>query len=189
MMKLFGICIFILLLAGGELSTSQEKKMLRTVKKSFDSENILLETVAVEMDLDRRHGPGLILFKLTEGIELRGYLCVTTAMGRQEYFDYMVIFNPDHSIRQVEILEYRSEHGYEIANKQWLRQFEGLTGCGLTYGNDIDAISGATYSASSITQDIGILCQLLKDQSDKGIIQKKGAEAPFLIILPLKLIQ
>ena len=160
-MKFISIYIFALLLIGGDLSKSNEKKARKAIKKAFDTELILMKEVSVEGNLLDRPGPGFKFFELHEEEDLRGYLCITTAKGRHDYFDYLAIFNPDHSIRHIEILEYRSEHGYEISNKRWLSQFEGRMGCDLVYGEDIDAISGATYSAASITEDIGILCKFL----------------------------
>jgi hypothetical protein len=50
-------------------------------------------------------------------------------------------------------------------NKGWLRQFIGITGCELDYGKDIDAISGATISASSLTIEIRKWCKFLEDNN------------------------
>ena len=73
---------------------------------------------------------------------------------RYEHFDYMIILNKDLSVIKVKVLVYDGEYGYEITSKLWLKQFIDYSGKGLNYGSDIQAISGATISARSITNDI-----------------------------------
>ena len=58
-------------------------------------------------------------------------------------------------IKRVEILTYNATYGHQITSKNWLKQFLGFNGKQtLKYGKDIQAISGATISAKSITEDI-----------------------------------
>ena len=46
----------------------------------------------------------------------------------------------------------------EICNKRWLVQYEGMkSGEKREFSKDIDAISGATLSSRSITEDINII--------------------------------
>jgi hypothetical protein len=93
---------------------------------------------------------------------LLGYARFESGMGRYEPFDFVVLYDPNRIIRQVEILVYRSDHGFEIMNKRWLAQFQGTHGCGLIYGKDIDAISGATLSAASLTETIAGICETMQ---------------------------
>lgn len=143
----------------GDLPKSIERKIDKTISRSFDSESITMEKVLLD---ETSGGLGTFIYSLAEETEQLGYIIISSARGRHEYFDYCVIYNNDLSIRNVEVLVYRSDHGYEIMNKRWLKQFVGQNGCGLEYKKDIDAISGATYSASSITKDLGRLCLLLE---------------------------
>ena len=71
-----------------------------------------------------------------------------------EKFDYMILFDSLGVVDYVQVLDYPGDHGYEISNKKWLKKFKGYAGGKLRYGKEIDAISGATISANSITQDI-----------------------------------
>jgi hypothetical protein len=89
----------------------------------------------------------------------KGHALFRSAKGRYEEFDFLVLFSTEWTILKVEILVYRSDHGYEIMNKNWLSQFNGKTGCELTYGNEIDAISGATLSGNSLTETISKFCE------------------------------
>jgi hypothetical protein len=73
-----------------------------------------------------------------------------------------VIYNTDWVILQVEILVYRSDHGFEITNKRWLAQFKGSNGCGLQYGKEIDALAGATISGNSLVSSVGRICEQIR---------------------------
>ena len=98
------------------------------------------------------------LYKIMNQDTEKGHALFRSAKGRYEEFDFLVLFSPEWIILKVEILVYRSDHGFEIMNKKWLSQFNGKTGCELTYGNEIDAVSGATLSGNSLTEAISRFC-------------------------------
>lgn len=84
-----------------------------------------------------------------------GFVETTNALGRFDKFDFMVLFNPNKSIKKVRVLIYREDHGGEIASKRWLRQFEGKSFEDLkSLQSEINGISGATMSCNSITNEI-----------------------------------
>ena len=91
-----------------------------------------------------------------------GYLISTRAKGRYEEFDYSVIFAEDLSVIGVLVTTYRSTHGVGICSKGWLKQFHGYRGEELMLGKDIDSISGATISATSIVADIRRCYQVME---------------------------
>jgi Na+-translocating ferredoxin:NAD+ oxidoreductase RnfG subunit len=161
------IIAFILLFLAGlneDIPHSWEKGCLKEVKRTFDLENVTIHRQTLDVNGHDRPSPGIVLYYLMHGEDQIGYAVLTSAKGRYDYFDYIVIYDTDLTILRVRVFEYRSDHGYEICNKKWLSQFEGSKGCNLKYEADIDAISGATYSASSITEDISFLCRLLEEQ-------------------------
>ena len=81
-----------------------------------------------------------------------------------EFFEYYMILDSNYAVKHVEILNYNATHGYEIASKNWLKQFLGYQGNQqMDYGTDIQAISGATISANSITKDIRKVVDQLKN--------------------------
>lgn len=101
-------------------------------------------------------------FRYTDnGVNSGAYVVFSSAAGRFENFDYMVIVNPSFEIMNVKILKYRSEYGYEISNKGWLRQFYGKKTEPFIYRENIDALAGATYSARSLTEDLNIILERL----------------------------
>jgi hypothetical protein len=91
-----------------------------------------------------------------------GYLVLATSMGRFESFDYMIVYTTELVVKEINILNYTSSHGGEVASPRWLKQFIGYSGKHLKYGSDIDAISGATISAISLTKDIESITVFMK---------------------------
>ena len=75
----------------------------------------------------------------------------------------MVVYNLNHKVELIKILIYRSDYGSEITAKRWLSQFYNKTGDSLKYGSDIQAISGATFSAISLTKNINRINKILKE--------------------------
>jgi len=94
-------------------------------------------------------------------IEL-GYACFASSKGKNDYFDYMVIFDEELIIKKVIVLVYRSTYGGEIMSRSWLKQFIGkCKGEAMEIDKDIDSISGATLSAPSIAEGIKDLSLLI----------------------------
>ncbi len=90
------------------------------------------------------------------------HIVLSSTKGRYENFDYMIILNKEVEILDIKILKYRSEFGYEISNKGWLKQFYGKPVTLFEYRKNIDAVSGATFSALAITNDINLIIGELK---------------------------
>jgi Na+-translocating ferredoxin:NAD+ oxidoreductase RnfG subunit len=106
-------------------------------------------------------GKEYYMFESAEGKE-SATLVFSSAKGRYEYFDYMVILNKNTEIIDIKILKYRSEYGYEITNKGWLRQFYNKPGISFDYRKNIDTLSGATFSAQSLVNDVNIIMDKLR---------------------------
>jgi hypothetical protein len=72
-----------------------------------------------------------------------------------EYFDYLILYDLNSTIRSVRIINYQASYGHEISSSSWLKQFVGYTyGKGLSPGDTIDGITGATVSVVSIVSDV-----------------------------------
>ena len=111
------------------------------------------------------------VYQLSRHDLVMGYLLSTRARGRYDYFDYIIAYDPDLSVIKLSILVYRSDHGAAICQKKWLGQFEAYSGEDLSLGKDIDAIAGATISATSIVSDMKRSHQLMVSLKEEGIIQ------------------
>jgi hypothetical protein len=84
-----------------------------------------------------------------------GFFILDYVIGKHLVIDYAVALTPEGSVKQVEILEYRESYGGEVANPDWLAQFDGKTSRDpLEMNRDIRNISGATLSSRHVTQGI-----------------------------------
>jgi Na+-translocating ferredoxin:NAD+ oxidoreductase RnfG subunit len=144
------------------------KKMSRQLTKIFGKE-MKYQEVAIGDSLAINHQ----IFEVKTNDNLSGYSMITRALGCQtggcdkpnkdtisfEEFFFLTAFDKQKNIKKVRVLEYTSDHGYQIANKGWLKQFERDSP--FEVGRNIDGISGATISVKSITkavnEQIGIL--------------------------------
>ena len=69
------------------------------------------------------------------------------------------------------MLIYREDYGRQIGSQRWLKQFIGKkVGEQLGYGEDVDAIAGATISAKSMTKAVNDVLESLKVLQEKGIL-------------------
>lgn len=102
------------------------------------------------------------LFQIFIDSEAAEYLVISSSKGRLERFEYMVVYSKSIEILKIKVINYPSTHGTEITSKRWLKQFVGNSGEKLSYGKDIQAISGATFSASSMTSDIPKISEWVK---------------------------
>jgi Na+-translocating ferredoxin:NAD+ oxidoreductase RnfG subunit len=138
-----------------ELPKNIEKKVHKEVKEVFEVENFSLQIIAVNEQLNTSL-PLKIgkdnLFKIFSNDKMLGYVYVGTAPSKTAIFDYMVMFDAELKVNKTKVLIYREEYGGEIGSRRWLRQFIGKSSADkLTYGDNIDAISGATISVKSMT--------------------------------------
>lgn len=84
-----------------------------------------------------------------------GYAVIDDVLGKHRPITYMVVLDPDCSVRAVEILAYREPYGWEIKRDNWRAQFTGksLTDK-LKLDDGIVNISGATISCRNVTDAV-----------------------------------
>jgi Na+-translocating ferredoxin:NAD+ oxidoreductase RnfG subunit len=98
---------------------------------------------------------GQQIWKAMKGNQLQGYFIIDYVIGKHLVIDYAVALNPDKSVRQVEILQYRESYGGEIRSADWRKQFVGKTAqSSLNLNSDITNIGGATLSCRHVTEGI-----------------------------------
>ena len=145
------------------------KKMDRHVSKIFGNEIKYKEiSLADSLAIDHQ------LFTIYTSDTVCGYSMITRALGCKiggcdkpskdtisfEEFFFLTAFDKQQNIKKVRVLEYTSDHGYQIANKGWLKQFE--KGKSFTVGENIDGISGATISVKSITNGVNNQLEIIQ---------------------------
>ena len=147
-----------------KISPKLQQKLNNAVQTTFEVESFELEHLELDLDGDN-------LFKINLESEVLGYAYLGKAPSMKDMFDYVVLFNPDLDIKKAKVLIYRENHGRQIGSQRWLKQFIGKKpGDTIEYGNNVDAISGATISAKSMTKAVGEVLAQMKDLQHKGLL-------------------
>ncbi|RZN83227.1 MAG: FMN-binding protein [Winogradskyella sp.] len=174
-MKLKTLVILILSVVSFGLPKKIQKKVDKEIKKVYELESFQFEAFlidhAIAKELPSKFSENH-LFTIKAENNLLGYAYLSKAPSKTAEFDYLVLINPDLSVKKAKVLIYREEYGGEIGSKRWLRQFIGKTYNDETfrYGDNIDAISGATISVRSMTNAMNDLMSSLKALNEKGIL-------------------
>lgn len=141
------------------LSAEQAQRLMFPDASAFREQNLAL-TLAQMQQAEKLSGlpARSVNWRVVgayKGEALLGYMVQDDVIGKFELISYAVGLNPDATVRQVEILAYRESHGGEIRNPAWRRQFVGKQApAGLAIGDGIANISGATLSATHVTDGV-----------------------------------
>lgn len=142
-----------------ELSASPpeiSKKFIKELEKHYKTDKVETQEINELSSTSDRY------FKVFNGDQYLGIVVLTSARGRYDKFDYILIYNLNLEIALIKILVYRSDYGSEITAKRWLNQFYKKGDDSLKYGSDIQAISGATFSAMSLTKNVNRINNIIK---------------------------
>jgi hypothetical protein len=143
------------------------EKAKKALGKIWDDHEVGLEAVSFD-PASSYFSPYDTLFRLVDDTSILGYLVVSAAKGRFELFDFMMIYTSELEVVEVRVLVYRSEFGSQVSSKGWLKQFYGFPPEeGIQYGSQIDALSGATFSAKSLTSNVNRLNGLMAERAGK----------------------
>ena len=158
MKKIGVIAVLVFFVSGFTISKRVDALIDKEIKTVFKIENYTKEPIVVATVINDKLPVNITednLFRINSSEGLLGYYYFGQAFGKVDYFDFIVIFDADLIISKVKILVYREDHGGEIRSKRWLKQFKGKSkNMDLKYQTDIAAISGATISAKSMTNEI-----------------------------------
>ncbi|MBS9461896.1 FMN-binding protein [Flagellimonas sp. 389] len=154
-MAMFCMAFLFLGFSPKKISPRLQEKLNNAVQSTFEVEGFELQWIQVEEAINAKTKVELgheNLFKVEKSGKLIGYAYLGEAPSMKNIFDYVVLFNPDLSIKKSKVLIYREDYGRQIGSQRWLKQFIGKkSGDTIIYGEDVDAISGATISAKSMT--------------------------------------
>ncbi len=133
------------------------KKFDKELSKHFESESIRTT------EINELAGLNDLFLNVYDAGKKLGLVVLSSAKGRYEKFDFMIIYNLNHEVELIKILVYRSEYGSEIMAKRWLKQFYAKQTDSFNYGSDIQAISGATFSAVSLTKNVNRINKIVRE--------------------------
>jgi Na+-translocating ferredoxin:NAD+ oxidoreductase RnfG subunit len=91
-------------------------------------------------------------FGLDEAGTPVGAMVIGNEIGRNYPITFMVVINPDGSVKDVEVMVYREPHGWEVRFESFMSQFFGRD-ANDPFG-DINNITGATLSVRSMTKGV-----------------------------------
>lgn len=161
--------------SASEIYPKLQKKIDAAITLTYDVEHSVLEEIVIPADLNSKTPATLSvnnLFKIHNDAQLIGYLYLGEAPSMKRKFDYIVMFNTDLTIKKSKVLIYREQHGKQIGSQRWLKQFIGLSVADTPiYGEDIDAISGATISASSMTKAVANVLSSVRLLKEKQVLK------------------
>ena len=141
-------------------------KIEKSIKKLKIGDNVIMKSViGISADMSQSE-----IFELQSETGIIGYVYVsrlnscraegcsadpTAKVDNYEYFDYYLITDQSGKVLNVKVYNYQATHGHQVMSRGWLKQFVGYNSSQeLNYGQDIQAISGATISARAITNDV-----------------------------------
>ncbi len=172
---LFAALLFFGFTATDKISPRLQQKLHAAVQTTFELETFQLQPIAVSSEVDAQTAIALDseqLYRITREETLIGFAYLGQAPSMKDIFDYVVLFNPDLTIKKSKVLIYRENYGRQIGSQRWLKQFVGKRyGDPLAYGENIDAISGATISAKSMTTAITEVLESMTVLQQKGLVQ------------------
>lgn len=150
---------------GRDRTAGKRERLLHDI---FGQEGLNYSEVKLSVNKTTTEKPQPVINRVLNSVgDTLGYFLVDRAMGRFEYFDFIVVLDRNVNVLKVEVLVYRSQYGSEVCNKRWLSGFEGNI-CDIqdSFTTRVDAISGATYSSNNMVRRMdeisGILCGSLK---------------------------
>lgn len=151
------VVIVAMLMLSFSWPTKLEQKVKTTIAKSFNLASFDLYPVTADEETERATEKKIneCLFIVKSESKLLGYTYVGKAPSMKNVFDYAIVFSPDMKIINTKVLIYRENHGRQIGMKRWLKQFFGMTTSDKPkIGMQVDGISGATISATSMTDAV-----------------------------------
>ncbi len=103
------------------------------------------------------------IWKICEQDSLKGFAVLDNTYGKSLPITFLVIFSPAGGIIRVDVIRYREPYGGVIGSRNWLNQFTGKSGSDdFKIDKDIDSITGATISVSSVTRGVYKLTLLME---------------------------
>jgi len=73
--------------------------------------------------------------------------------GKAQPITFLTIFTLDGKVHSNHIIKYREEHGGQVVNRDWNKQFAGIDK-NSDVNNKVDGISGATISVNSVKKGV-----------------------------------
>jgi len=164
---LYIIFIPILIFANGI-----EEKTESIIKSEF-GENIELEYSKFQIEekvkseiesqsKQRFFSESIFVWSITANDTLIALGLMDNVYGKAQPITFLTIFTLDGKIHSNHIIKYREEHGGQVINKDWNKQFIGMDNNSII-NQKVDGISGATISVEALKKGVKKLTLLFEN--------------------------
>jgi Na+-translocating ferredoxin:NAD+ oxidoreductase RnfG subunit len=135
----------LLLARHGKVQTRFEKYSLKpALKKEIESQS-----------KQRFLKKFVFLWKIETDNSGKKLAIVDAVRAKSAFITMMATFDSTNHVVEIDILDYNGDHGRKVMNSNWLAQFTGKGAeSELIIGNDVDAVTGATFSAAAISKAV-----------------------------------
>lgn len=160
MKTLLAICITTALLISDSPNLSREsiKKLEKAVSELYSGHKLtyaklkLAEPQITDPDILNSDGKW---FAIRENSNNLGWLLADKTWGRYHEFEFAIVFDTNLRISDVFVLSYPASYGTAVTGRKWLKSFRGFSPDSIpVYGQEIDALSGATFSGTNLSESV-----------------------------------
>lgn len=141
-------------------------KIEKAVATTYAAEGLSIEAVKIDASLEQHLQRPINerLYKVSNGNHQLGYIYVDQSPSMKDVFDFIVLLDNELTIVNSKVLIYRESHGRQIGTRRWLKQFDGKqAGDRVSLNTNIDGITGATISTTSMTNAVNDVLVTLDD--------------------------
>ena len=97
----------------------------------------------------------VFFWRIQDGEDVIGFAVLDNVLGKVQPITYVVVYDSQLSVVEVQVIRYREQHGGAVQNPSWLDQFKGFkSDSGFILGEHIDGVTGATLSANALTKGV-----------------------------------
>lgn len=154
--------IFLLLLSNMILANEIQEKTDEIIKKNF-GDKVSIEflkygispDVKSEIELaskQRFFSDNIYIWLISSKDSIIAFGLMDNVYGKIQPITFITFFNPSGKILSNHVIKYREEHGREVKNLEWNKQFEGLDKNSDYFA--LDGISGATISVNALKKGV-----------------------------------
>lgn len=153
------------------LSANGIQERTESIIKSEFGENIeieyskfqISEKIKGEIEVEckqRFFSESIFVWSITSNDTLQALGLMDNVYGKAQPITFLTIFTLDGKVHSNHIIKYREEHGGQVANEEWNKQFVGMN-INSDINNKVDGISGATISVNAVKKGVKKLLLLL----------------------------
>lgn len=161
-------CVILAVLPGCSVppsdATATGKPTLSSMRRIFPDATALREVAVPEASHKTEYADQTLIKEIQGPVERLGYCVDSTVAAKSGPFRIRVLVNSDLTVLQALVLAYAWERGRDVRRPDFTGQFEGKgPEAPLKIGQDIDAMTGATFSSKAMAAGVKDSLTLLEN--------------------------